>query len=124
MDNLKQILEDITLHDSILESVVIRGDGLVQLYIDFDKIWNKDLDSSISGIVIKSVYEISDFKLDRLNIIGEIVIQDIEDYNKEFIIQTEDKNKNAIKMIIEFVAGGSLIIICSGQAELLQTKKM
>jgi len=86
------------------------------LVIDIDEVWNKDLDKNIKGIVFSSVYEISDFKVDRMNIIGSIEIEDIDDYNTDFVTHNQDNLDSVVLVSIEFVAGGSLNIICSGTA--------
>ena len=119
MSNIREFLKQIELHDSTIESVMIKGDGSVELALDIDEVWNKDLDSSVNGIIFKSVYEVSEFKIDRLNIIGSIEVEDIEGYNKEFVTHSEDEPETVFMVAFELVAGGSLNIICSGSVGLI-----
>lgn len=120
MSDIREILKQIVLHDSTIESVTIKGDGSLDLILDIDLVWNKELDSNINGIRFKSVYEVSDFKIDRYNVIGTIEVEDIEGYTKEFVTQSENEPETVAVVSIEMVAGGSLYIICSGLAELLR----
>jgi hypothetical protein len=120
MSNIREILKQIELHDSTLESVTIKGDGSVELVLDIDDVWNKKLNTKINGIQFNSVYEISDFKIDRFNVIGSVEVEDIEGYNKEFVTHSHDEPEIVIMVSIDFVAGGTLNIVCSGSAELLQ----
>ena len=46
MSHIREILKQIELHDSIVESVTIKGDGTVEIFLDIDDVWNKDLDSN------------------------------------------------------------------------------
>ncbi len=98
----------------------MKGDGSTELVLDIDEVWNKEIDLNINGILFKSVYEITDFKIDRFNVIGSIEITDIEGYNREFVTHCENEPGIVTMVSIELVAGGSLNIICSGSAELLQ----
>ncbi len=116
MTEIRELLKTIELHDSTLDSLKMNGDGSLELIVDIDEVWNKDLDKNISGIVFSSVYEISDFKVDRMNIIGSIEIEDIDDYGTDFVIHNQDNLDSVVRVSIEFVAGGSLNIICSGSA--------
>jgi len=120
MSNIREILKQIELHDSTIESVTMKGDGSIELALYIDEVWNKELDSNINGILFKSVYEISDFKIDRFNVIGSIEVADIDGYNREFVTNCEDESGIVTMVSIELVAGGNLNIICSGAAELLQ----
>lgn len=120
MSNIREILKEIELHDSAVESVTAKGDGSLEIILYIDDVWNKELDSKINGILFKSVYEISDYKIDRFNVIGSIEVEDIEDYNREFVTQCQDESSSATMVSIEFVAGGSINIVCSGSAEFLQ----
>lgn len=120
MSDIREILKQVELHDSTIESVTMKGDGSIELVLDIDEVWNKELNSNINGIRFKSVYEISDFKIDRFNVIGSIEVEDIEGYNKEFVTHSENEPEIVTMVSIELVAGGSLNIICSGAAELLQ----
>lgn len=119
MSDIRELLKRIELHDSTIESVTIKGDGSVELVLDIDEVWNKELDSNINGLRFKSVYEVSDFKIDRLNVIGSIEVEDIDGYSKEFVTHSENEPEIVVMVSIELVAGGSLNIICSGSAELL-----
>ncbi|MEJ2610706.1 MAG: hypothetical protein P8179_11625 [Candidatus Thiodiazotropha sp.] len=120
MGTIRDILKQIELHDSIIESMTIQGDGSLELALEIDEIWNKEQNSTINGIRFKSVYEISDFKIDRLNVIGDIEVKDIEGYNKEFVIHAENEPEKVTMVSITLVAGGCLNIICSDLVELLQ----
>jgi hypothetical protein len=122
MSDIRAILKQIEFHDSTIESVLMKRDGTTELVLDIDEVWNKELDSNIYGILFKSVYEISDFKIDRFNVIGSIEIADVEGYNREFVTHCENEPAIVTMVSIEFVAGGSLNIICSGSAELLQSE--
>lgn len=120
MSDIRELLKKIELHDSIIESVTIKGDGSVELILDIDEVWNKELSSNINGIRLKSVYEVSDFKIDRFNVIGSVEVENIEGYNKEFVTHSDNEPEIVAMVSIELVAGGSLNIICSGAAELMQ----
>ncbi len=120
MSEIREILKQVELHDSTIDSVTIKGDGSVELFLDIDDVWNKDIDSNIKGIRFVSVYEVSDFKIDRLNVIGSIEVEFIEGYNKEFVTHSNDESVEVIMVSFELVAGGSLNIICSGLAELIR----
>ena len=120
MSHIREILKQIELHDSTIESVTMKSDGSVELSLDIDDVWNKDLDSNIKGILFESVYEISDFKIDRFNVIGSIEIEDIDGYNKEFVTSAENEPEIVTMVSIALVAGGSLNLICSGAAEFLR----
>ena len=119
MPAVREILKQIELHDSSIESVTINGNGSVEVVLDIDDVWNKELESSICGIRFQSVYEISEFKIDRLNVIGSIELEDIEGYNKEFVVHSENEPDIVTIVAIELVAGGSLTIVCSGVAEFM-----
>ena len=116
MTEIRELLKSIELHDSALHSLTMNGDGSLELVIDIDDVWNKGLDKNIKGIVFKSVYEISEFKVDRLNIIGSVEIEEIDGYNTDFVIHNQDAPNSAVMVSIEFVAGGNLNVICSGAA--------
>ncbi len=118
MNDVKTILQQITFHDATLQALIVNGDGSVELHIDFDTVWNKQLNSK--GIILKSVYEISNYKIDRLNIIGDVNFIEIDDYDKQFIVNNCSHENDIIMIVIEFVAGGDLTIICSNKAELLK----
>ena len=120
MRDIREILKQVELHDSSIESVTMKGDGSVELVLDIDNIWNKELDSNINGIRFNSVYEILDFKIDRLNVIGSIEVEYLEGYNKEFVTHSENEPQIVTMVAFELVAGGSLNIICSGLAEFMQ----
>jgi hypothetical protein len=120
MSDIREILKEVELHDSTIDSVTVKGDGSVELFLDIDDVWNKDIGSNINGIRFKSVYEVSDFKIDRLNVIGSIEVEFIEGYNKEFVTHLNDEPENVSMVSFELVAGGSLNIICSGLAELIR----
>lgn len=120
MSHIREVLKQIELHDSAIESVVIKGNGAVELVLDIEEEWNKELDSSINGILFKSVYELSEFKIDRFNVIGSVEIKDISGYNKEFVTHADNEPEIVTMVSIELVAGGSLSIICSGLVEILQ----
>jgi hypothetical protein len=119
MRDIRDILKEIELHDSGLLALTMNGNGSLELILDIDEVWNKELDSKVRGLLISSVYEISNFRIDRLNIIGSIDVQDVDDYNKEFLIHSDNEAEKAVLVCIEFVAGGSLNIICSGKADYL-----
>lgn len=120
MSTIREILEQLELHDSSVESVTIKGDGSVELVLDIDYVWNKELDLNVSGILFESVYELSEFKIDRLNVIGGIEVEDIEGYNKDFVLHVEHESNTVTMVSIEFVAGGRMDLICSGSARLLR----
>ena len=120
MENIREILKQVELHDSTIESVLMKGNGSIELSLDIDSVWNKDLASKVTGILFNSVYEISDFKIDRFNVIGSIEVEDLENYNREFVTNCENEPEIVTMVSIELVAGGSLNIICSGLAELMQ----
>ena len=119
MRDIREILKELEIHDSTIDSVTINGDGSVELFLDIDDVWNKDIGSNITGIRFKSVYELSDFKIDRLNIIGSIEVEFIEGYNTEFVTHINDESEKVSMVSFELVAGGSLNIICSGLAEII-----
>lgn len=116
MTEIRELLKSIELHDSTLDSLTMNGDGSLELVVDIDDVWNKELDKNVKGIVFESVYEISEFKLDRLNIMGSVEIEDIDGYNTDFVTHNPGIPNSAVMVSIEFVAGGSLNIICSGTA--------
>ena len=120
MSNIREMLRKIELHDSTIESVIIKGDGSVELILDIDEVWNKELGTNVSGIRFKSVYEVSDYKIDRFNVIGSVEVEDIEGYEKDFVTHSDNEPEIVVMVSIEFVAGGSLNLVCSGSAELLQ----
>jgi hypothetical protein len=119
MRDIRDILKEVELHDSSFLSLTMNGNGSLELVIDIDEVWNRELGSKIRGLLISSVYEISNFKIDRLNIIGSVDVQDISDYNKEFVTHKSCEDEKVVLLCIEFVAGGSLNIICSGKAAYL-----
>ena len=117
--NIRDILKEIELHDSSLLSLTMYGNGSLEMLLDFDEVWNQALDSSVRGLLITSVYEISNFKIDRLNIIGSVDLQDVDDYDKSFLTHKSNEPEKVVSLYIEFVAGGSLSVICSGEAAYL-----
>lgn len=118
MNDIREILKQIELHDSAVDSVSVKGDGTLELVLDIDDVWNKELNANVNGILFNSVYEVSDFKVDRFNVIGSVEVEDIEDYDKQFV--TNSSEESGVTMVsIEFVAGGSLNIVCSGSAEFM-----
>jgi len=111
MQTIKQLLSEIELHDSSLIWLKMNIDGSLVLNIDIDDVWNNNLPKEIKGVVFNSVFEITAFKMDRVNIIGTIEIENISDYNKEFIIHSGNAAAKVVRVSIEFVAGGHLVFI-------------
>ena len=120
MIDIREILQEIELHDASIESVTIKGDGTAELLLDIDDVWNGANASGIKGIWFHSVYEVSDFKIDRLNVIGSIEVEVIEGYNKEFVAHSDGEPEHVLMVSCKLAAGGSLNLICSGLVELLQ----
>ena len=120
MPTIENIVNKIELHDSILNSLKVNGDGSLELDIDFDEVWNKDLGKNIKGIIFNSVFEISEFKIDRLNVIGSVEFETINGYNKEFVTNCEEESEAVVMVSMEFVAGGNLTIVCANSAEYLK----
>ncbi|NES21364.1 MAG: hypothetical protein F6K41_21145 [Symploca sp. SIO3E6] len=106
------------LHDSCLMSTKINGDGSVLFEIDFDEVWNKQGIEKITVVKFKSVYEITGFKIDRLNIIGTVDYTVIDDYNCEFVVNNERKSLVYI-VYFEFVAGGELTMVCENSIAII-----
>ena len=105
---IEELLKSYELHDSGLYSIQTTYDGQLILEIDLDDVWNTKV---LTAVVFKSVYEISEFRIDRFNIIGSIEYISLEDYDKSFVT-TDIKNENDTIMVsISFVAGGTLDII-------------
>jgi hypothetical protein len=75
MNTIKKLLKTIELHDSTLNSLKMNIDGSLELDIDIDEVWNKNLSKEIKGVVFNSVFEITEFKMDRLNVIGSVECQ-------------------------------------------------
>ncbi len=120
MKHFKDILKEIELHDSSLISLKLNGNGSMELEIDFDEVWNKSISKDIRGLLFNSVYEISEFKIDRLNILGAVEVTEIENYNKEFITNDIQSELKMLLINFEFVAGGNLLIVCSDSVEYLK----
>ncbi len=120
MKHFKDILNEIELHDSSLISLKLSGDGSMELEIDFDEVWNESVSKYIRGLLFNSVYEISEFKIDRLNIIGTVEVTEIENYNKEFVTNDTLPELKTLLISFEFVAGGNLLIVCSDSVEYLK----
>jgi len=120
MYTIKELLKEIELHDSTLNSLKINIDGSLELDIDIDEVWNKNLGKEIKGVVFNSVFEISEFKMDRLNIIGSVETEEISDYNKEIVTHSGSAKLNIVMVSIEFVAGGSLSLVCEDTAGYLE----
>ena len=112
MHTINELLKEIELHDSTLNSLKMNIDGSLELDIDIDEVWNKSLRKEIKGIVFSSVFEITEFKMDRLNIIGSVETEEVSYYNKEFITHSDSATKNIVMVSIEFVAGGILSLVC------------
>lgn len=119
MPNIKKLLSQMELHDSLLESINMNGQGQLDLIIAVDEVWNKDLDRNIKGLRFHAVYEISNFKPDCLNVIGTVAITCLSDYQSDIITFHDANTDTTVKVHLEFVAGGSLTIICKDQAEFL-----
>ena len=120
MQTIKQLLNEIELHDSALNYLKMNIDGSLVLNIDIDDVWNNNLPKEIKGVVFHSVFEITEFKMDRVNIIGAIEIESISDYNKEFITHNDSAVEKVVRVSIEFVAGGSLVFIGEDIASYLE----
>lgn len=119
MKRIDELLAEVELHDSILNSLKISIDGSLELDIDIDEVWNKNLQKEIKGIVFHSVFEILEFKMDRLNIIGSIETIEANNYNKEFVVH-DNTTEKTIMVSIEFVAGGNLTLICEDTVSYLR----
>ena len=117
MKYIVDILKEVELHDSSLVSFTALGDGSVHLALDLDDVWNKQLSELPKGIAFHSVYEVSEFKIDRLNIIGSVEVKPLPSYDRTFVTDCATDSTTTTEVHIEFVAGGSLRIICSGTAE-------
>ncbi|MDB2384507.1 hypothetical protein N9V90_01545 [Endozoicomonas sp.] len=65
MEDIREVLKKIELHDSALECITVKGDGSAELYLDIDDVWNEYRDPAVTGIRLLSVYEVSDLKIER-----------------------------------------------------------
>lgn len=119
MTTLKMMLSEITLHDSCLQSVTLQGDGRLELMIDFDEVWNQNLDPKIKGIIFKSIFEIVEYKLDRFNVIGSVIFELLTDYKLSYVVGIVPEQVKPIWIAIEFVAGGSLVLIVEDEVNYL-----
>lgn len=117
MPQIEELIREVELHDSTISSLLVLGNGSVRLELDIDDVWNKQVPALPKGLLLHSVYEISEFKIDRLNIIGAVKVQSIKSYERDFVTHCRDASNDATLLAIEFVAGGTLHIICSGEAE-------
>lgn len=113
------MLSEITLHDSCLQSVTLQGDGRLELMIDFDEVWNQNLDPKIKGIIFKSIFEIVEYKLDRFNVIGSVIFELLTDYKLSYVVGIVPEQVKPIWIAIEFVAGGSLVLIVEDEVNYL-----
>lgn len=120
MTKISELIKQIELHDSSLYSLKTNWNGSVELEIDFDEVWNKALPENIKGLVFNSVYEISEFKIDRLNIIGSVEVTELNDYKKDFVTSGEVESESTVAVEIEFVTGASLLIICADSVDYLK----
>ena len=116
MSEIREILKSIELHDSTLDSLTMNGDGSLELALDIDEVWNKELKVGIKGIVLKSVYEISDFKIDRLNIIGSIEGTTKGHIWTPYPCQSNFDNKVPVPLLIKSVAVSVWAILYSRTA--------
>ena len=119
MKSIAELLAELCLHDSTLVSLNTDGNGIVDLAIDIDEVWNRDLDRSICGLRFKSVFEIMSFKIDRMNIIESVEFTDIEDYDTQFVVDRLTPQK-IVLVNFEFVAGGQLSLVCADDVEFLR----
>lgn len=117
MKSIRDFLNRYTLHDSILMSARTHWDGKVDLEIDFDYVWNKELDSNILGIRFFNVYEIVDYKLDRVNIIMDVEIEKLNDYDYSFVVCDSINSDDIFILEFSLCAGGNLTLICSEEIE-------
>lgn len=122
MNKISELIKQIELHDSSLYSLKTSWNGSVELEIDFDEVWNKSLPKNLKGLVFNSVYEISEFKIDRLNIIGSVEVTELNDYNKDFVTSDGVEFESTVAVEIEFVTGVNLLIICADSVDYLIQK--
>ena len=120
MNTIAELLAKLHLHDSALMSLSTTGSGAVDLIIDIDLVWNKDIDTTICGIRFPSVFEIATFKIDRMNIIGDVECMVLEDYDTAFVVGDVPSPSKAVMVDFQFVAGGQLTLICNGDAEYIR----
>ena len=120
MNTIAELLDKVHLHDSTLMSLSTAWNGAVDLIIDIDLVWNKELDPTICGIRFPSVFEIATFKIDRMNTIGDVESSVLEDYDTSFVVADIPSPKKAVMVDFRFVAGGQLTLICNGEAEYIR----
>ena len=116
---IEELLKLYQLHDSGLYSIRTTWDGNLILEIDLDEVWNKE---KLKEIIFKSTYEVSEFKIDRLNVIGGIQYTELTDYDRSFITTEIIGEDETIMVSIDFVAGGSLVIIAENNIEIKKEK--
>jgi hypothetical protein len=122
MNKFNEVTKKIVLHDSQIISLKINNNGLMELELDFDEVWNKLISKDIKGLVFNSVYEISEFKIDRFNVISSVEATELEDYNKDFVIHDSLSTLKTLLINFELVAGGNLLIVCSDSVEYLYSR--
>ncbi|WP_198314514.1 hypothetical protein [Chitinibacter sp. GC72] len=118
---VSEALEKIELHDSSLDSIFIFGNGAVHIGLSLDEVWNKNIEPLPNCLILASVYEISEFKIDRLNIIGSVNVNSRPNYDMAFVTHGNDEAA-VVEIEIEFVAGGILKLVCADMVELVFRK--
>jgi len=116
-----ELIETLHLPDSTLESVRCNLDGGLEIRIEIDDVWNKGIDSAINGLRFPSVFEIVNWKIDRMNIIGAVECTSLTDYDFSFVVNGDITPKNIVVVDFECVAGGQLTIVCEDCVEYLKT---
>lgn len=120
MLSISGMLDTLHLHDSTLLAMRTAWNGVVDLDIDIDEVWNKGLDPDICGIRFSSVFEIANFKIDRLNILGSVELKELEGYDTRFVVNASPITARIIRVDFEFVAGGRLSLVCADEVEYLR----
>jgi hypothetical protein len=120
MYTVTQLLEDLTLHDGTVHSMTVTWDGVMTLALDLDEVWNPDASTSIVGIRLPSVFEVVNYKMDRLNTVDSVQAIPAPDYDRSFVCIDKEPAAEVVMVDFNFVAGGRLTLVCTNRVELLE----
>ncbi len=117
--NISELFESIELHDSQIVDIRISNTGKLDVYLNIDKEWNKNLASNIVGFSFKKIFEILEYKLDNFSVVGGVSIIDENEIDVSFVVNENQPTINGKIVEIDFVCGGKLGFTCTDEVEFL-----
>ena len=115
MMKIEEILKKYHFHDSHIFSIKTSWDGKVALEVDLDDVWNT---KTIKELIFLSTYEISKYKIDRMNVVVDVEVNYLDDYEKDFVTTDTSRERETVEVKFLFAAGGLLSLIAENNFEI------